>query len=84
MKARGERITMLTAYDYTMAKILDKAASMLYWSATLSAMYSSGMIILSRLLEDMIHHTQAVSEPVNALVVADMPFILRCDINAGV
>jgi 3-methyl-2-oxobutanoate hydroxymethyltransferase len=76
MKARGERIPMLTAYDYPTAHILDEAGvPLLLVGDTL------GMIILGYdstlpvTVEDIIHHTRAVVRGTKrALVVADMPF----------
>lgn len=77
MKARGEKITMLTAYDYTTAKIMDEAGidSVLVGD-------SLGMTILgyedtlSVTMDDMIHHTKAVRRGLkNALLVGDMPFM---------
>lgn len=77
MKKNGEKITMLTAYDYSTAKIVDKAGinSILVGD-------SLGMVMLGYpdstrvTMEDMIHHTKAVARAAeNALVVADMPFM---------
>ena len=77
MKRRGRKITMLTAYDMTMARLFDRAG--------LDALLvgdSLGMVILGHettlpvTLEAMIHHTSAVSRGTErALVVADMPFL---------
>lgn len=76
-KTKGEKLTMLTAYDYSMAKLIDQAGvdSILVGD-------SLGMVVLgyqdtlSVTMEDMVHHTAAVSRGVqNALVIADMPFM---------
>ena len=76
-KTDGEKITMLTAYDYTTAKLEDEAGvdSILVGD-------SLGMVImgydstLSVTMEDMIHHTSAVTRGAkNTLVIADMPFM---------
>ena len=76
-KENKDKITMLTAYDYSTAKLIDEAGvnSILVGD-------SLGMVCLgyedtiSVTMEDMIHHTRAVSRGVkNALVVADMPFM---------
>lgn len=90
-KLNGNKLTMLTAYDYTTAKIVDEAGvnSILVGD-------SLGMVMLgyedtlSVTMEDMIHHTKAVSKGAkNALVVGDMPFmsystgIRDAVINAG-
>lgn len=90
-KIKGEKLTMLTAYDYTTAKIVDESGvnSILVGD-------SLGMVMLgyedtlSVTMEDMIHHTAAVARGAkNALVVGDMPFmsyntgIRDAVINAG-
>ncbi len=76
-KANGERISMLTAYDYTTAKLVDAAGvdSILVGD-------SLGMTMLgyedtvSVTMEDMIHHCAAVARGCkNALVICDMPFM---------
>ena len=76
-KQSGEKITMLTAYDYTTARIEDECGvnSILVGD-------SLGMVMLGYentlpvTMEDMIHHTAAVSRGAeNAFVVADMPFM---------
>ena len=76
-KQKKEKITMLTAYDYSMAKLMDEAGihSILVGD-------SLGNVILgyedtiSVTMEDMIHHGAAVSRGVkHALVVIDMPFM---------
>ncbi len=76
-KQNGEKLTMLTAYDYSTAKLIDEAGvdSILVGD-------SLGMVMLgyedtvSVTMEDMLHHTKAVTRGAkNALVVADMPFM---------
>src|SRR5574341_1274362 len=76
-KKRGERIVALTAYDVTMARLLDRAGI-----DVLLVGDSLGMVILGHpttlpvTLEAMVHHTGAVSRGASrALVVADMPFL---------
>jgi len=76
-KQAGEKITMLTAYDYTTAKIMDECSV----NAILVG-DSLGMVMLGYentlpvTMEDMIHHTAAVARgAANAFVVADMPFM---------
>lgn len=77
MKKSGEKISMLTAYDYSTAKLVDAAGvnSILVGD-------SLGMVMLGYpdstrvTMEDMLHHVKAVVRGTeNALVVADMPFM---------
>jgi 3-methyl-2-oxobutanoate hydroxymethyltransferase len=77
MKQKGEKISMLTAYDYTTAKIVDEAGLPLILVGD-----SLGMVVLGYdstlpvTLEVMLHHTKAVMRGAkNALVVGDMPFM---------
>lgn len=77
MKERGEKIAVLTAYDATMARLLDRAGIDVILVGD-----SLGMVILGYdttlpvTLEMMIYHTQAVSRGAKrALIVADMPFM---------
>jgi 3-methyl-2-oxobutanoate hydroxymethyltransferase len=77
MKRAGEKITMLTAYDYTTAKLVDEAGIPLILVGD-----SLGMVLLGYdstipvTMEDMLHHTKAVTRGTrNALVVGDMPFM---------
>ena len=77
MKQKGDKITMLTCYDYSMAKLMDNAGV-----DTLLVGDSLGMTILgyedtlSVTMEDMIHHTAAVARGAkNALVIGDIPFM---------
>lgn len=76
MKARGERIPMLTAYDYPMAKILDAAGvPMLLVGDTLGMVVHGHDSTLPVTLDDIIRHTAAVVRGAqHALVVADLPF----------
>src|SRR6516225_12197223 len=76
-KARGHRLTMLTAYDYTTARLLDDAGvdSVLVGD-------SLGMVVqgqpdsLAVTLDEMIYHTRMVARGVRrSLVIADMPFM---------
>lgn len=76
-KADGDKITMLTAYDYSTAKLMDETGV----NAILVG-DSLGMVMLgyedtlSVTMEDMIHHTAAVARGAeHALVVGDMPFM---------
>ena len=77
MKKRGEKISMLTAYDYSTARLIDEAGvnSILVGD-------SLGMVMLgypdtiSVTMEDMIHHCAAVARGAkDAMIVCDMPFM---------
>jgi 3-methyl-2-oxobutanoate hydroxymethyltransferase len=76
MKERGERIPMLTAYDYPMARILDDAGiPMLLVGDTLGMVVLGHDSTLPVTVDDIIRHTQAVVRGTKrALVIADMPF----------
>lgn len=76
MKERGERIPMLTAYDYPTAHILDAAGiPMLLVGDTLGMVVLGYDSTLPVTVDDIIHHTRAVVRgSQQALVVADMPF----------
>jgi 3-methyl-2-oxobutanoate hydroxymethyltransferase len=76
MKARGERIPMLTAYDYATAQILDATGIPLLLVGD-----SLGMVVLGHestlpvTVDDIIRHTQAVVRgSKQALIIADLPF----------
>lgn len=76
-KSRGHRLTMLTAYDYTMARLLDDAGV-----DSLLVGDSLGMVVqgqpdsLGVTLDEMVYHTRLVSRGVRrALLVADLPFM---------
>ncbi|MCD8159135.1 MAG: 3-methyl-2-oxobutanoate hydroxymethyltransferase [Clostridiales bacterium] len=90
-KEKGEKITMLTAYDYTTASLIDEAGieSILVGDSLGNTIlgYDSTIPVT---MEDMIHHTKAVTRGAkNALVIADMPFmsyhvsVEQSCINAG-
>ncbi len=77
MKQRGERIPMLTAYDYPTARFVDDAGVPLILVGD-----SLGMVVLGYdstlpvTIDDMLHHTKAVVRgSKNALVITDMPFM---------
>ncbi len=77
MKQKGEKIAMLTAYDYATAKLLDEVGVPLVLVGD-----SLGMVVLGYestipvTMDEMIHHTKAVVRGMkNALVVGDMPFM---------
>ena len=77
MKLRGEKIAMLTAYDYPTAKLIDSVDIPIILVGD-----SLGMTVLGYestvpvTMDDMLHHTRAVVRgSQNALIVADMPFM---------
>ncbi|MGI5985505.1 MAG: 3-methyl-2-oxobutanoate hydroxymethyltransferase [Clostridiales bacterium] len=76
-KNEHDKITMLTAYDYSMAKLIDAAGvNSILVGDSLGMVMLGYKDTLSVTMEDMIHHTKAVSRGAeNALVVADMPFM---------
>lgn len=76
-KEAGEKITMLTCYDYSMAKLMDEAGiAMLLVGDSLGNVILGYEDTISVTMEDMIHHTAAVARGAKrALVVADMPFM---------
>jgi len=77
MKERGERIVMLTAYDATMARLLDRAGvDLLLVGDSLGNVILGLDTTIPVTMEAMIHHTRAVSRGASrALVVADLPFL---------
>ena len=77
MKSQGEKITMLTAYDYGMASILDESdIDILLVGDSLGMVVLGYDTTLPVTMEDMLHHTQAVARGARkALIVADMPFL---------
>jgi 3-methyl-2-oxobutanoate hydroxymethyltransferase len=77
MKSRGEKITSLTAYDYSFARILDDAGvDILLVGDSLGCVIQGRRNTLAVTLEEMIYHTRAVARGTKrALVVADMPFL---------
>lgn len=77
MKPRGERITMVTAYDATMARLMDiGGADMILVGDSLGMVVQGADSTLGVTLEDIIYHTRAVMRgAARAHVVADMPFM---------
>lgn len=76
-KKNHEKITVLTAYDYSMAKLLDEnGVDCLLVGDSLGMTMLGYEDTLAVTMDDMIHHTKAVKRGAkNALVVADMPFL---------
>ena len=72
MKQRGEKISMLTAYDYSMAKLIDQAGMDVILVGDSASNVMAGNVIT---LDQMIYHGKSVMKAVNrALVVVDLPF----------
>ncbi len=76
MKARGEKISMLTAYDYTMAKLIDRAGiDVILVGDSASNVMAGNVTTLPITLDQMIYHAKSVMKGTRrALVVVDMPF----------
>jgi 3-methyl-2-oxobutanoate hydroxymethyltransferase len=76
MKAQGEKISMLTAYDYTMAKIVDSAGvDVILVGDSASNVMAGHETTLPITLDQMIYHASSVVRAVDrALVVVDLPF----------
>jgi 3-methyl-2-oxobutanoate hydroxymethyltransferase len=77
MKQKGEKITMLTAYDYLTAKFLDAAGiEAILVGDSLGNVIQGNETTLPVTLEEMIYHTKIVKRAVkNAIVIADMTFM---------
>jgi len=77
MKRRGEKITMLTAYDYCTALLMEQSGiDVLLVGDSLGMVVMGEENTLSVTMEQMIHHTLAVARGAKrALVVGDMPFM---------
>ena len=76
MKQRGEKIAMLTAYDYSMAKLIDEAGmDVILVGDSASNVMAGNVTTLPITLDQMIYHAKSVMKAVQrALVVCDMPF----------
>jgi 3-methyl-2-oxobutanoate hydroxymethyltransferase len=76
MKSNGEKISMLTAYDYTMAKIVDEAGvDVILVGDSASNVMAGHETTLPITLDQMIYHASSVVRAIDrALVVVDLPF----------
>jgi 3-methyl-2-oxobutanoate hydroxymethyltransferase len=86
-KQRGERITMLTAYDCPTARVLDEAGiDALLVGDSLAMAVLGHETTLSVTMDEMLHHARAVARGTRrALLVADMPFLsYQADVAEGV
>ncbi|NOR50035.1 MAG: 3-methyl-2-oxobutanoate hydroxymethyltransferase, partial [Desulfuromonadales bacterium] len=77
MKASGEKIAVLTAYDYPFARIMDQAGIDIVLVGDSAGSVVAGYdTTLPVTMEEMLYHTRAVARSVSqALIVADMPFL---------
>ena len=77
MKQKGEKIVMLTAYDYVTARLIDEAGiPMILVGDTLGMVVLGYESTIPVTIDEMLHHTKAVVRGTsNALVVGDMPFM---------
>src|SRR5205823_8817037 len=76
-KAQGRKIAVLTAYDYTMARLLDEAGvDCLLVGDSLGTVVQGHATTLAVTLDQMLYHVEMVARAARrALVVADMPFL---------
>ena len=76
-KAEGDKITMMTCYDYSMAKLMDAADMDILLVGDSLGMVMMGLPdTLAVTMDDMVHHTLCVSRGAeNAFVLGDMPFL---------
>lgn len=76
MKAKGEKIAMLTAYDYSMARLIDEAGmDVILVGDSASNVMAGNATTLPMTLDQMIYHAKSVMKGVErALVVCDLPF----------
>ena len=76
MKQRGEKISMLTAYDYSMAKLIDQAGmDVILVGDSASNVLAGNVTTLPITLDQMIYHGKSVMKAVQrSLVVVDLPF----------
>jgi len=77
MKERGDKISMLTAYDYTMARILDQAGiDVILVGDSASNVMAGHDTTVPMTMDHMIYHASCVARGVEkALVIADLPFM---------
>lgn len=86
MKRRGDRIPMITAYDYTSAQIADRAGvPMLLVGDTLGMVVLGHPTTLPVTLDEMLHHIRAVVRgSQKALVIGDMPFLTYTTVEQAI
>lgn len=86
LKQRGERIPMVTAYDYTSAQIVDRAQiPLILVGDSLGNVVQGQPTTLSVTLDDIIYHAKMVVRgSQNALIIGDMPFLTYASVDAAV
>ncbi len=87
MKKKGEKIAMLTAYDFTTARLLDEAGiDIILVGDSVANVFQGLETTIPVTLEEMIYHTKVVRRAVKrAMLVADMPFMsYQVDIKEAV
>lgn len=86
MKQRGERIPVITAYDYTTGQIADRAGfPIILVGDTLGMVILGHTSTLSVTLDEMVYHTRVVGHATqHALIVADMPFLTYTTVDQAV
>lgn len=77
MRETGDKIVMLTAYDYLFARLMDEAGvDLLLVGDTLGMVFQGEQTTIPVTMEQMIYHTRIVARAANrAMVIADMPFL---------
>ena len=76
-RARGVRLTMLTAYDYSMARLLDEGGvDAILVGDSLGMVMQGNANALTVTLDEMIYHTRCVARGIRrSLLIADLPFM---------
>src|SRR3954470_2467450 len=76
-KSRGDKLTVLTCYDYTFAKLLDNAGiDALLVGDSLGMVLQGRANSLTVTMEQMVYHTECVARGAKrAMVIADLPFL---------
>ncbi len=77
MKAEGEKISVLTAYDYPLARLMDQAGiDIVLVGDSVGSVVAGYETTLPVTMQEMLYHTRAVARAVQrALIIADMPFL---------
>ena len=77
MKTRSEKVTMITAYDYTFARLFDEVADVILVGDSLSNVIQGNETTIPVTLDEMIYHAKLVVRGAtnHAMVICDMPFM---------